>query len=420
MTAGTPDPAAPTAPGTEATAPMPVVRRQRSRAGIAVAVVVILVVAGVAAVAYADHWFGGSSSPSLAACTTGITLQGNGAQIVNPLVQVWATDYQAANVNQVNYVDGGSGTGLTDFSENPPLEDFAITDNPLSTSERAAMPAQPLTLPIVGGAITVIYNLPGVAGHLDLTGAVLAEIYNGNITTWNNAAITALNPGVTLPSNTIVTVHRTDSAGTSYVFTNLLSLDSPYWAKTVGQGLLPAWPKAPAQTGVKGNALVLSTVGGTAYTIGYSDLTDTLTYTASVLQYAAIENPAGNFIVPTLANTASAINDKLTTTTLPNSTSANWYNLSMVNADGSMDYPAATFIYLYVYQATDKGLTPSLTRSEVIVNWLSYILSPTAQALANSAAQELYYVPLPASVVSVDNAGIQTMTFDGAPIAACK
>jgi phosphate transport system substrate-binding protein len=422
MSATPPTPPTPETPAADAPAAPPVVRHKRSRAGIAIVVVVILVVAGIAAVAYAEHWFGGNTTKSTAACTTGITLQGNGAQIVNPLLQVWATDYTAANVNQVNYVDGGSGTGLTDFSESPPIVDFAITDNPLSLAQRAPLPSVPLTLPIVGGAITAIYNLPGLTGHLNLTGAVLAEIYNGTITTWNNAAITALNPGVNLPSNTIVTVHRSDSSGATYVFTQLLSADSAAWRSSVvpSTSLLPPWPTAPKQLAVKGNALMLSTVGSTDYTIGYSDLTDTITYTTSVLQYAAIENPAGHFIVPTLANTASAINDKLATTTLPASTSDNWYNVSMVNANGSADYPVATFIYLYVYQATDKGYSPTLPKSEVIVNWLDYVLSPTAQALADSTAQELYYVPLPAAVVSVDNAGIQTMTFNGAAIPACK
>ncbi len=412
-------PASPPPSASEVGSPPPVVRRQKSRAGIVVAVVVLLLVAGIAAVAYTEHWFGGGTSSNGAACSTGLTLQGNGAQIVNPLVQVWASDYQGSTSNKVNFVDGGSGTGLTDFSENPPIVDFAITDNPLSPAERSVMPAAPLTLPITGGAITVIYNLPGIAGHLNLTGAILAQIFNGTITTWNNAAIGAVNPGVALPSNTIVTVHRSDSAGATYVFTDLLSQDSSYWAATVGKSLTPSWPKGATQTAVKGNALMLSTVGTTPYTLGYSDLTDTLTYTASALQYAAIENPAGTFVVPTLVNTASAINDTLATTTLPAASSANWYNLSLVNAKGAQDYPVATFIYLYVYQATDKGYAPTLAKSQVLVQWLSYILSPSAQALANSAAQELYYVPLTAPVLSVDDAGLQTMTFNGASIPAC-
>jgi phosphate transport system substrate-binding protein len=420
MSASSPGPAAAPTPTEPAPPLTPVVRRQRNRAGIAAVIIVVVIVIVVVGAGYEAHWFGGGThTASEGACSTGLTLAGNGAQIVNPLVEVWAQDYQTATGNAVNYVDGGSGTGLTDFSQNPPLIDFAITDNPLSAAQRSALPAQPLTLPIVGGSITVIYNLPGVGGHLNLTGAILAEIYNGNITKWNDPAIAGINPGVTLPSDTIVTVHRSDSSGATYVFTDLLSQDSHYWASTVGKNLLPGWPKAPTQTAVKGNSLMLSTVATTDYTIGYSDLTDTLTYTASALQYAAIENPAGHFVVPTLANTATAITDKLATTTLPSSTGS-WYNVSMVNANGTGDYPVATFIYLYVYQATDKGLSPSLDKSQVIVQWLDYILSSTAQGLANSTAQELYYVALPASVVAIDNSGIQTMSYNGASIPACK
>jgi len=411
-----------TAPGP--TPPIPRVRRQRSRTGIVLVVVLILVVAAVVAVGFQQKWFGGASSKSKSACTTGLTISGNGAQIVNPLLSVWTADYASAYGNQVNYVDGGSGTGLTDFSENPPLIDFAVTDNPLSAAQRAAMPSQPLTLPFIGGAITVIYNLPDVAGHLNLTGAILAEIYNGNITTWNDPAIVAVNAGVALPDQTIITVHRVDSAGTSYVFTDLLSQDSPYWAKAVGKGLLPAWPKAPEQQGVKGNALVLSTVGSTPYSIGYSDLTDTLTYTASSLQYAAVENPAGRFVAPTLGDTLSAINDKIASTEaaggLPSST-ASWFNVSMVNANGTGDYPLATFIYLYVYQVADKGFEPSLAKTQVLVQWVDYMLSPAAQSLANATAPtELYYVAVPSAIVAIDQAGLQTMTFNGAAVPACQ
>jgi phosphate transport system substrate-binding protein len=416
-----PDPAPANPPGTT---PLPPVKRQRSRAGlIAVVIVVILVVAGILAVGYEQKWFGGRTSTTPeAACATGVELLGNGAQIVNPLMSVWTADYATATGNPVNYVDGGSGTGLTDFSESPPLIDFAIADNPLSSAQRSAMPSQPLTLPIVAGAITVIYNLPGVSGHLNLTGAILADVYNGTITTWNDAAITAINPDVTLPAKTIVTVHRADSAGTSYVFTDFLSQDSSYWNETVGKGLLPAWPDrsgVPDQTAVKGNSLMLSTVASTNYAIGYSDLTDTLTYTPA-LQYAAIENPKGTFVLPTLADTASAIADRLATTTLPDS-AASWYNVSMVNANGAGDYSLATFIYLYVYQSADKGYSPSLPRAQVIVQWLDYVLSAGAQALTDATSPtELYYVALPASVIAVDTAGIQTMTFNGAAIPACS
>ena len=326
----------------------------------------------------------------------------------------WEAAYNKATSNQVNYPGSGSGTGLTDFSEHPPLLDFAVTDDPLDAAETAALPSAALTLPITSGAITIIYNLPGIAGHLNLTGAIVAEIYLGTITNWDNSAIQTINPGVSLPNATITTVHRSDSAGTTYVLTDFLSQDSPTWNTTVGKGIAVSWPKAPTQTAVKGNSAVLSTVETTADTIGYSDLTDVL-LAKTPPQYAAVQNPKGNFIVPTLASTASAIADKTASTTFPSS-SGNWYNVSMVNAQGTTDYPLATFIYMYVYQAADQGFQPSLTKAQVIVQWLDWLLT-VGQTYSNSTG--LYYVALPPAVVAVDNAGIQTMTFNGKAIPAC-
>ncbi|MGD1099484.1 MAG: phosphate ABC transporter substrate-binding protein PstS [Thermoplasmata archaeon] len=392
------------------------VRRRRGRAGIYSAIGVILVVVVVAAVGASTNWYGlqKSSSPP--------TLQGNGAQIANPLLSVWTSSYNKQTGNSVNYVDGGSGTGITDFSEHPPLIDFAIADEPLSPAAQSALPAQPLILPIVGGALTIIYNLTGLTGHLHLTGAVLAGIYNGTITTWNNAAVVALNPGVNLPSSTIVPVVRSDPAGTTYVLTDFLSQSSPWWASTVGKGISVDFPKVAAETAVKGNSLVISTVAKTSDSIGYSDLTDVLSYSGSgALNYSAIQNPAGDYIVPTIADTASAIADKVASlATIPESTDLkDWFNVSMVNAKGTSDYPLATFIYLYVYQATDKGFAPTMTKSQLIVQWLDYILSPAAQAMVSETTpSQLYYTALPAAIISVDQAGISTMTFNGAPITA--
>lgn len=410
-----------TSPSAEsAAAPVPVIKRHKRRGGLVALIVVVIVVVAVLAVGYQQNWFGTSSVSTAGGCVRGITLQGDGAQFVAPLMTVWTNAFDAQTGNLVNYPASGSGTGLTHFSENPPLLDFAVTDNPLSSSERDAMPAQPLTLPVIGGSLAIIYNLPGVPGHLNLTGAILAEIYNGNITYWNDPAIVAINPNVTLPHVQIYTVHRADPAGTTYVLTDFLSQSSSYWASVVGKGMSVSWPPGPEQTAEKGNSLVLSTVATTADTIGYSDLTDVLTYTKSVVQYAAIENPSHEFIVPTLANTASAIADKVASTpSFPNST-GNWYNVSMVNAPGAGNYPLATFVYLYVYQATNLGYEPSLQKSEVLVQWLDWILS-TGQTLANETQpSQLYYTALPASIITIDQAGIGTMTYSGTSIPTCK
>jgi phosphate ABC transporter phosphate-binding protein len=276
-----------------------------------------------------------------------------------------------------------------------------------------------LSLPFVGGALTIIYNLPGVSGHLNLTGALLAEIYQGNITAWNDPAIAAINPGVTFPSNSIVTVHRSDNAGTTYVLSDYLSQSSAYWSAHIGKGISISFPKISGALGVKGNSLVISTVASNKYTIGYSDLTDVLT-SSSPPQYAAIKNPAGSFVVPTIANTVSAISDKVASMPTIPSSSGNWFNVSMVNANGTGDYPIATFLYMFVYKATDKGFTPTLAKSQVLQLWLNWVVTTGQEYADQSQPSQLYYAPLPATVVSVDQAGISTMTFDGATIPACK
>jgi phosphate transport system substrate-binding protein len=415
VNAATPVPA----PAPAAPSPPPTVIRPPKRNGwiYAVVAVAIIVIAGVA-VGYEEHWFGKSSSPAKAGvCATGVTLQGNGAQFVNPLVQQWATAFQSSTSNSVNYVDSGSGTGVTDFSENPPLIDFAITDDPLSSSEVAALPSPALTIPVAGGALAVIYNLPGVSGHVNLTGLILADIYSGTISTWNNSAIQAINPGLTMPSATITTVHRSDAAGTTYVLTNLMTEDSPAWAAGPGQGISVSWPTTPSELAEKGNSAVLSTVQTTTDSIGYSDLTDVLTAKVTT-EYAAIENPKGNFVVPTIADTASAIADKAATTTFPAS-SGNWYPVSMVNANGTGDYPLATFAFLFVYQNAGKGYEPTLTKSQVIVQWLSWVLT-TGQTYSEETSQGLYYVSLPPAVVTIDQTGLNSMTFNGTAIPSCS
>ena len=419
MSAGT-NPEAPSpslAPAPEVTGSLPVVRRRRGRAGVYAAIGVVIVVVVLVAVGASTNWYGLQKSTTTAACTSGATLQGDGAQVATPLMGVWTTAYQGTTGNMVNYPGSGSGTGLTHFTSTS--IDFAITDDPLTPAERTAMPTQPLTLPFVGGALTIIYNLPGLSGHLNLTGVLLAEIYIGNITKWNDPAIAAINPGVGLPAQTIYTVHRSDAAGTTYVLSDFLTQSSSYWSSTVGKGISISFPKAPEQTAEKGNSLMISTVTSTKYSIGYSDLTDVLT-SASPPQYAGIQNPAGNYIAPTLANTESAIADKVASmSTIPAST-GDWFNVSMVKANGSADYPIATFLYMYVYQATDKGFSPTLDKSQVLVQWLHWALS-TGQGLADETQpSQLYYAPLPGSIINVDEAGIQTMTFNGAGIPSCK
>jgi phosphate ABC transporter phosphate-binding protein len=395
----------------------PVVRRRRERGTVYAIVGTVVVVVILVAVGYSTSWYGLQKSSSPTPCSSGITLQGDGAQVAAPLMGVWTPAYHQLTNNTVNYPASGSGTGLTHFTAG--TLDFGVTDDPLSASQVSALPTPALTLPFVGGALTIIYNLPALTGHLNLTGAILAGIYNGTITTWDDPALVASNPHVTLPSNTIAPVVRSDAAGTTYVFTDFLSQSSTWWAVNVGKGISVAFPHVTAEKAVHGNSAVISTVTGTSYTIGYSDLTDVLA-SSTPPQYAAIQNPAGNYIVPTIANTESAIADKVASmASIPPST-GNWYSVSMVKANGTTDYPIATFIYMFVFQAGDKGYSPTLAKTQVIVQWLHWVLSTGQLSADETQPTPLYYAPLPSPIVSVDLAGIQTMTYNGAAIPACK
>ncbi|MCI4346170.1 MAG: phosphate ABC transporter substrate-binding protein PstS [Thermoplasmata archaeon] len=398
------------AAGEIAPTPRPVVRRRRRRGRwITLSLLLTLVVVVVGA-GFPLHWYGPSKSTG-GRCPSSVTLQGNGAQFVQPLVAQWASAFDAHTSNSVNFVAGGSGTGITDLAAR--TVDFAATDNPLSPSQRASMPSSVLTFPVTEGALVIVYNLPGVSGHLNLSGAVLADIYLGRVTHWNDPAIAANNSGVSLPPSSIQTVHRSDPAGTTFVLSDFLSKESPAWASGPGKGIGIAFPTAPAQSAPHGNAAVLTYVEATHYTVGYTDLTDVLT-AANPPSYAAILNPQGHYVVPSLASTVSAGQDIAANTTFPSS-SGDWYNVSLVNAPGATDYPVTTLAYLFAFQATDRGFAPSLAKSTVLAEWFHWILT-TGQGSANASN----FAALPASLVSVGGAGLSTMSFNGASLPICS
>ena len=201
---------------------------------------------------------------------------------------------------QINYQGVGSGAGINSLTAK--TVDFAASDAPLSDSQRTAAP-NALHIPETIGAVTLAYNLPGITGGLHLTGQVIANIYLGTITNWNDPAITALNPTTTLPNHIITTIHRSDSSGTTNVFTKYLSSQSSTWQSQVGSGTSVQWPGSNA-AGQPGNAAVASTVSSTAYSIGYVELAYALQNSMTV---ASVQNPAGNYIDPSLASTTAAV-----------------------------------------------------------------------------------------------------------------
>jgi phosphate transport system substrate-binding protein len=412
---GTPPPSSDsaTAPG----GPTPTIQRSGgSRTGMYAVVGVIIIVLLLVGVGFATNWYGTQNKKSsttppvvVGACPTGQSLSGAGAQAALALMSTWTQDYQSASSNTLAYNPSGSGSGLTSFTDKD--VDFAVTDDPLNSTQTAALPSPALTLPITGSALTIIYNLPGITKPIQLSGTTLADIYLGVITNWNDSRITVNNTGITFPNQTIVTVHRSDAAGLTYVFTGLLAKDDSAWASGPGQAIAVSWPKAPTQDSVKGNSLVISTVASTSYSIGYSDLSDVLA--SPGLAYAKLLNPTGNYILPTPANAAAAIANLSKTTTFPNA-SGNWNSVTMINSPGSYDYPAATFIYLFVYQKADQGFTPSLDKTQALIQFVNWSLTE-GQAYAGA----LYYAALPSQVIANDLAGLTSITYNGAAVPAC-
>jgi phosphate transport system substrate-binding protein len=326
------------------------------------------------------------------------SLTGAGATFPYPLLNAMITDYTTAKPYiQVNYQSIGSGGGISAMQQK--TVDFGASDAPLSATEMNNIP-NALHIPETIGAVTVTYNLPGIATGLHLTGQVIADIYQGIITMWNDPAIQNLNPTITLPAKTIVVVHRSDSSGTSFVFTGYLSASSSAWSAAVGQGKAVAWPTG---LGGSGNAGVAGTVEGTAYTIGYVELAYSIENTMKV---AAVQNPTGNWIMPTLASTTAAA-QAVASSGLP-SGGASWTSVNILNAPASNAYPIVSFSYIIVYK--ELNVIPGMTQSDAtaLVQFLWYVVHN-----GQNQAPALSYASLPSNVVQIDETTIQSITFNG-------
>ena len=281
--------------------------------------------------------------------------------------------------------------------------DFGASDAPLSATDMVNVP-NALHIPETIGSVTIAYNLPGVSTGIHLTGQIIANIYQGTITMWNDPAIQNLNSGVTLPSKPIITVHRSDSSGTTFVFTGYLSLSSTAWNTSVGQGKAVAWPNAPGGViGSNNNAGVASTVNGTQYSIGYVELAYALQNGMTV---AAVQNPSGNWILPTLASTTAAA-DSYASAGLP-AGNESWTAINLLNSPASNAYPIVSFTYLIVYK--ELNVVPDMTQAKAtaLVQFLWWVVHD-GQNLSPSLA----YAQLPSSVVQIDETTIKSITFNG-------
>ena len=322
------------------------------------------------------------------------SLTGAGATFPYPIYSKWFDAYAKATGVKVNYQSIGSGGGIRQFTQG--TVDFGATDSPMTTEQMAAVKGNVVHIPTVLGAVVLTYNLPALgATRLKLDAAAIVDIFLGKITSWDDARIAALNPGVKLPKMDLIVVHRSDGSGTTFVFVDYLSKVSPEWKTKVGAAASVSWPVG---LGGKGNEGVTQQVKQLEGTIGYVELV----YAASNrLPVAMVKNSAGQFVEPTLeAVTAAAAGAKLDKTTD--------FRVSITNAAGAKSYPIASYTWLLL-----KTDNPDAAKGKVIRDFVSWMAGPEAQKMADA----LGYAPLPAEVAGLVRERLKTLRAAGRPIA---
>lgn len=322
------------------------------------------------------------------------TINGSGSTFAQPIISQWGSEVESKGLT-VNYQGIGSGGGISQFQAN--TVDFADTDAAMESSEIEAAEEHgvPVHVPIVFGAVTVSYNLPGVESGLKLDGETIAGIYLGKITQWNDPAIAKLNPGVELPETGITVVHRSDESGTTALFTQFLDEYSSEWHSQVGTDKTVKWPVG---TGANGNDGVAGAVSQTEGSIGYVELAYAL---QNEFTTAAVQNSSGSFIVPDLKSTSAAGEGLKVPADL---------RFSAINAPGARAYPIASATFMLVYQDSCKAGKSQQTATGV-ADLLAYALGAGQQK-----AEQLDYAPLPSSLLRQARAKVEGLTCDGRPL----
>ncbi len=332
-----------------------------------------------------------------------------GATFPFPLIDKWRVSYNSEYPSiTLNYQPVGSGAGIKLFTTKK--VDFAASDAPLQPSDLKTAPIHTLHIPETMGAIVVVYNLPELPkSGLKLTGKVIADIFMGKITTWNDPAIKKLNPNITLSRNKIVLVHRSDGSGTTFAFTDYLSKVSPEWKDKVGQGTSVPWP---AGIGGSGNAGIAAIVKKVPWSMGYVELAYAkqnymiTTGTNVPMTYAFVQNHDKTAFLNATVDTTFAAASKAIKN-LPESTGV-WSKVSINDAPGANSYPISTFTYLLVNGDLDQIKGMDQQRAQDLVHMLYWFVTD-----GQKYSKQLLYVPLPDAVQELDKRGLAQIKFHG-------
>jgi phosphate transport system substrate-binding protein len=309
-------------------------------------------------------------------------LNGAGATFPYPIYSKWFSEYSQQHPGvQINYQSIGSGGGIRQVTAG--TVDFGASDGPMTDEQLKASKVKIQHIPTVLGAVVPIFNVPGVSS-LRISPDVLADIYLGKIGNWNDARLAKDNPGVSLPNQDIVVVHRSDSSGTTYIFTDYLAKVSKDWASGPGKGAAPSWPKG---VGAKGNEGVAGFVRQLPGAIGYVELIYAL---QNKIPFGSIRNAAGNWVTASVSGVTQAA---ASIKSMPAD-----YRVSITNAPGAQAYPISSFTWLLI---PNPARDPA--NGKVIVDFLKWMLQHQNEATA------LYYAPLPDSVCQSVSATIGTL-----------
>jgi phosphate transport system substrate-binding protein len=304
-----------------------------------------------------------------------LLINGAGATFPYPLYSKWFYEYTKVDPTvNFNYQAIGSGGGIRQITAE--TVDFGASDGALTDEQMKQAPGELLHIPMTAGAVVITYNLPGISQHLKLSPDVVADIFLGKISRWNDPRMVKDNPGVKLPGDHIIVAHRSDGSGTTNIFTDYLSSVSDTWKSKVGKGTSVNWPVG---LGGKGNEGVSGLVKQTQGSVGYVELAYAV---KNDLPYADIKNKAGNFIPPTIESTTAAVNGKINSMPVD-------FRVSLVNPDGEDAYPIAGLTWILVYKnQTDKQ------KGKKIVEFLRWAVTDGQKYSA-----DLLYAPLPESLV---------------------
>lgn len=335
---------------------------------------------------------GNSKKKQTNGSTSNITITGAGATFPLPYYNLAFKTWQDSTGMAVTYGGIGSGGGIRSLKDR--IVDFGGSDAFLSDAELKEMPASVIQIPTCIGAVVIAYNLEGV-NNLKLTGDIIADIYQGKITQWNDRRIQAVNEGVALPNLPIYAVYRSDGSGTTFVFSDYLSKVSPSWNENIGTGKALKWPAGIA---AKGNPGVAGTISQTKGALGYIGSEYAF---ALKIPIAQLQNQAGNFITPdTKSISAAAAID------IPDDTRTMITNSSIADA-----YPISCFTWIILYQEQAYN-NRSLEQAQATLQLTDWLTDPAAQKLT----VQVHYSPLPESAVTKAKALLKSVTYNGTPI----